>query len=188
MRPGGEATRAEQPRRRRNRWLSATAASIGLLAVLCSCAPTRPTSGAPPHRLSALPALTVHTQLVPPADVAYHVDGATRHPEQPAAKIPAVAFDDSKALRFRIVGGYPIRTLQLGAFSRIDAHGLPADGGDQFDCLAASSVCTAQIRAGSVQAAVELPPSVRLVIVRQTSPLAGGGTLDVVWRFRTGSR
>jgi hypothetical protein len=130
----------------------------------------------------------VHRQLVPPADVAYHVDGASRHPEPPASQTPTVVSNDPKALRFRIVGGYPIRTLQLGAFSRIDAHGLPVDGGDQFDCLADSSACATQIRAGSVHAAVELPSSVRLVIVRQTCPLPGGGTLDIVWRFRTSAR
>lgn len=188
MRQGGGTPEWGHPRRRPNRWLRATVASIGLLAILCACAPARPSGRKPSQRLSALPTLSVHRQLIPPADFAYPLDRASRHPEVLAATIPTVTPIGPGGLRFRIVGAYPVRALQLGAFTRVDAHGLPVDGGDQFDCFAGSSACTADVRAGSIDAAVVLSPSARLVLVRETASLPGGGTVDVVGRFRTGSR
>jgi hypothetical protein len=161
-------------------------ASIGLLALLCACTTAQPSEQEPARRLSALPSLTAERQVIPPDDIAYRVDGHSRHATRPRVQIPTLMTTDQQHLRFRIVSGYPIRSLQVGAFAKSDAHGVPVDGGDQFDCLGGSSACTTEVRAGSIHARVALPPSVRLVVVRETSTLPGGATVDVVWRFRIG--
>jgi hypothetical protein len=174
MRPGREAIA---------RWFVLLAASIGLLTAVSACTAAPSRTQEDPSRLPALPALSVGGHRIEPAKVVYHRDGTSRNVGLDRAATRALTVRNRDRLSMRLVSSSPVLTLRVGSFARVNSHGLPVDGGDQWDCLA-DSPCKVAMRAGSMRIVVPLGPAVRAVVVRATSESIDGGTLEAVWRFR----